>query len=1098
MQDSAVPPSDSDGRRGLIEAAKALLDDFKSTGTDLHALRGAMKCLEESLGSPGDEVRKEDTVEAKTLQLEAMIMLSLLSNEVADLNSVVAYFQKWVDSLGDGDRRKPGILHQLGVSLWLLFIEADEVELFERSMEALEKSVRLSIPQNLNLTPELSTKFVANNLLQHAINSQQTFAEMPTEVSLSMRLLYYLASLHCQKENGQDETYSDKAIELYRDYLNLRFEDPKRSDDRRLDRMVDLTRGLWSSPRILGRGPDLEKIISLGRERQKAPQWNQPTFLLEMCTLGRALSKRFQSSHDHEDIDAALAVLEETYGRLPTDDQRFFCLYWLTQSLVLCLENLGVDDHHGKGRVKRWNELVQATEDEGFRHKCLAMVAASLRLKAADSPSFIDLAVEVRHQALDACKEGSRNRRAETEALTSCRLVRYAMRHEREDFEFVALNLQRLAADLSDQSEEPLFEQWKLSLNFFLLAERYQNDTNIQHLRDAVTAARALGHFTIQDFISPQKRIETYASLLKGVVDLYEKSKLEEDFEGAILLSQILLSDPVCDKSLQAFALFRSSAARSHRFDSLKNPTDLYSAVADLRRARDLCPIDDSLRIPILFAFGVKSHDCFTLTGFNDMTDLEEVIKSGKEALSGLSGAQKHFQSVLLVTFYQLKAEATYDLTDVNHAIVAAQELREINGISTDHRRFATVVLAVSLTTRFGVVLNLDDLKRAVALLTNDNDQQSPTRGTDFFADWARNTLAWAILKGCRRQLWPDKLDFAIDALRQTLSNASTAPAHRIDAETLLGIAYDIKGDYQQAVIHLQNALKENDKSTNPQNPGKMVQVRINMAKFAIQEYDRSKHLPTLQIGLDSARAAAITCPKTTGMEGRSLLNLGMALKRVYQRDPKKTSCSEARDVLDTVVKAAYATPFDRLHAIYEVVYLHIVFKDWPRAFKVLEVASQILPFVSMLSDNRQEQVAKLGNYPEFPALFCSVTLEMMAPGAQPYTALQNLELVRGLVIGSVVGFREDVNELRMKDEGLYNHFTKLQSELSTSAMTNLEAIDSSQERFLQPRLLDTADQFHDLQIKIRKIPGLEHFRRRRVSRCYKSLQKTDPLSSTT
>ena len=50
----------------------------------------------------------------------------------------------------------------------------------------------------------------------------------------------------------------------------------------------------------------------------------------------------------------------------------------------------------------------------------------------------------------------------------------------------------------------------------------------------------------------------------------------------------------------------------------------------------------------------------------------------------------------------------------------------------------------------------------------------------------------------------------------------------------------------------------------------------------------------------------------------------------------------------------------------------------------------------------------------------------MMTLGNQPYRALQTLDLVRVLVIDSGREFRKDVDELKVKDEGLFNQFTKV------------------------------------------------------------------------
>lgn len=71
-----------------------------------------------------------------------------------------------------------------------------------------------------------------------------------------------------------------------------------------------------------------------------------------MVRPGRDLSRQFQSSHDHKDINEVLVVLQETVSHIATDDQRLVCLDWLTQSLVLYLEDLGGDDHHGKQHKK--------------------------------------------------------------------------------------------------------------------------------------------------------------------------------------------------------------------------------------------------------------------------------------------------------------------------------------------------------------------------------------------------------------------------------------------------------------------------------------------------------------------------------------------------------------------------------------------------------------------------------------------------------------------------------------------------------------------------------------------------------------------------
>jgi hypothetical protein len=57
-QNSTVSSSDPYDLRGLLEAGKGLLENIKSTGTDLDALRGAMKCLEETLDKFGENCQK--------------------------------------------------------------------------------------------------------------------------------------------------------------------------------------------------------------------------------------------------------------------------------------------------------------------------------------------------------------------------------------------------------------------------------------------------------------------------------------------------------------------------------------------------------------------------------------------------------------------------------------------------------------------------------------------------------------------------------------------------------------------------------------------------------------------------------------------------------------------------------------------------------------------------------------------------------------------------------------------------------------------------------------------------------------------------------
>jgi hypothetical protein len=219
----------------------------------------------------------------------------------------------------------------------------------------------------------------------------------------------------------------------------------------------------------------------------------------------------------------------------------------------------------------------------------------------------------------------------------------------------------------------------------------------------------------------------------------------------------------------------------------------------------------------------------------------------------------------------------------------------------------------MSFLLRWSVCLNPEGVRRVVKMGIQ-GDKLGLAQGTDQMSEFARNNFEWALLKGCRRQLWPQLIDIGTETLDFTVENAEEGNLYRIDAFCMLGVANDIKGNYHCAMQYLERALRELTTSPNPSELQEMY-IQLNIANFAIEEYDRSKNVTDLDIALISGRKCCAICPKSTQWQGRSLLRLGSALKRKSMSAPEGSIGSEALKVLEELVHADYASSFDRLHA---------------------------------------------------------------------------------------------------------------------------------------------------------------------------------------
>ncbi|ORY12054.1 CHAT domain-domain-containing protein [Clohesyomyces aquaticus] len=136
--------------------------------------------------------------------------------------------------------------------------------------------------------------------------------------------------------------------------------------------------------------------------------------------------------------------------------------------------------------------------------------------------------------------------------------------------------------------------------------------------------------------------------------------------------------------------------------------------------------------------------------------------------------------------------------------------------------------------------------------------------------------------------------------------------------------------------------------------------------------------------------------------------------------------------------------------------------KDWSHAFTVAKQAIQLLPKLTSRSLELADKQQLLGN--KHVAWFASDAAAVALQASQdPYTALELLEIGRGVLASSIEELRTDVHELRDRHPDLAQNFTRLQEQLSRS-------------RDFEIRQYDTSKQLDNLLEEIRAKAGFERF----------------------
>ncbi|PQE31107.1 CHAT domain-containing protein [Rutstroemia sp. NJR-2017a WRK4] len=208
------------------------------------------------------------------------------------------------------------------------------------------------------------------------------------------------------------------------------------------------------------------------------------------------------------------------------------------------------------------------------------------------------------------------------------------------------------------------------------------------------------------------------------------------------------------------------------------------------------------------------------------------------------------------------------------------------------------------------------------------------------------------------------------------------------------------------------------------------------------------------------------------------LNNLGVRLSDRYSRTG---AIEEAIEFLQTALYLECGQPLHRIMSARRAATFLTSIKNWQRAAKVLEVAIDLLPKVTIRSNSRDDLQYALQSLSGIASFTASVFLKAGKSAAQ---ALDVLEKGRGIIASLTIDLRSDESELRAKYPALWSQYTTLRREIAmttlpVSTLNNDSGTPSATQDLRtdkSSRRLKLFKDLENLETEIRKQPDFHRF----------------------
>lgn len=543
--------------------------------------------------------------------------------------------------------------------------------------------------------------------------------------------------------------------------------------------------------------------------------------------------------------------------------------------------------------------------------------------------------------------------------------------------------------------------------------------------------------------------------------------------------------------------------ALGRHFEKTRKKESLDRAVSVSAEAVRTAPSSDHRRSGYISNFNTWIAARCSLTGStDDIKAINHGSKLMRAILCKMSGKERDWPALMKSFGDHLHTRhgLTGALDDLNEAIDVYAKAAD--SVDLDHAFKATVLeaLGVLLRERFEKTASTDDLSRSVSALryaVNTCPLDSPDRPK--LLNNLANSLgkrseripcseprpdlsekaAQRVSRPSMRIACPHDLDDAIDVAKESVeASKDDTPGVAGWLRTLsmwlskrgssdIALPGDLDRALESGLKALEGCRKDDQKRWEYYN-------HVGICFWYRSERDKS--VDDMDSAIRFARLALGALRDGSPNRGLMLRNLG-----VWQR--VRSEMTGSADDLDAALstsregfESGHGSPMIRIVLAQEVAEIAVSKDDWKLASEYFQKAVHLLsdlgPRSSKHSDTQVEVV-------RFAGLATRATSAALNAGEDLLSALQVLEVGRGIIANTLMDTRHDISELESKHQELARKFVTLRDKLDSataqaSLPVSLEDLSSTEAKSKLQREADK--EFKELIVRIRSEPGFERF----------------------
>jgi tetratricopeptide (TPR) repeat protein len=794
--------------------------------------------------------------------------------------------------------------------------------------------------------------------------------------------------------------------------------------------------------------------------------------LRQMKDMDEALEAQFLQSGSTDDLTGMIRIESAVLERLPQNHpDRPSWLNNLGCSLGrLFIRTSDIDDLNQA--IDLIDMALTATPQEGgARAAVLINLANQLGRRFENTGSIDDInrAIELAEMAVDASPDHDTDRVSRMNNLGSWLARRFDRTSILSDLNR-SIEITKTTLEMTPQ-EDPTRVGLLTNLSN-RLGSRFESTGSIDDLNQAVEIANMAVGKTPQDH--PNRYI-----ILNNLGDKlgkrYKRIGNLDDLNRAIEVSSLAL-ERISDRHTHRPTLLSNLGNKlCTRYDRTNSIEDLNRAIDVTSTAVEITAQNHPERPDWLTSLGICLASRSDRLG--TMNDLDTAVEVMNEAVKTTPRDHPSRAGRLTNTgvWLGVRSDRTGSIDDLNQAIDFGATAVEITPEGHSDRASYLGSLGTLLSRRFRKVGSIDDINRAIEVA----EEAVHITPVDHPLRVGRlSNLGILLAYRCDVSNSIGDLDRAIEVASLALQGI---PEEHVDRATILNNLGNRLGMRFQRTKSVDDINKAIDKigmaievtgNNNPYQAG----WQSDLGVWLGERFETTGSVDDLNAAIEITEISVKNTPRDHPDRATRLSNLGELFKKRYRQTNAPADLDTARSFYEEGWDCIPARPSDRIKSAWDAAQVLAIQLHWDQASLLLQKAVNLLPNVS---PRRLKHTDKQHMLVKFAGLASMAAATALNAGKDAFSALQLLELGRGIIASSLMEMRGDISDLKQHHPSLADELTSLRDELDLPLeMVPLLASTGETPLWeLQVKRRREVDQkFGDLLLRIRAEAGFHNF----------------------